>query len=208
MKRIAGILALLVVASACLAQTGRSSFFGFNLLHNGDAEAGPTDPAPSWFSDGKLAFAAYGRIDGEWAKDVKGAPIGGCCYLRLVGHHAEQTVDTTPGAEAIDDGRTHIVISGYLGALKNGKSSIRITIEFIGEDRKLLGGMATDWIRPESLPDPEVGSAVLVAIRKEATVPKGTRNIRFLFENQADSRDDLLGFADNLALVLLTEPKP
>ncbi|HWF92274.1 MAG TPA: hypothetical protein VN684_08315 [Terriglobales bacterium] len=191
--------------SAAKASLGR------NLILNGDAEqATDTMWAPFWQPGGTLEEAGYGQKPGEWRKGVQGAPHGGCCYFRLewqdkqTSKAAFQTIDLSALSGDIDQGKVWGYLSGYLGGLLDGGTTVRLEVSWQDAAGKELDKLSVSAVMPMDLRRPFAGAASVVQRQQSGPIPRGARKavVRFSGEPMKDSQFGYLALADNLSLTL------
>ena len=184
---------------------------GHNLILNGDAEqATDTMWAPFWQPPGTLEEASYGQKPGEWRKGVQGAPHGGCCYFRLewqdkqTSKAAFQTVDLSALSGEIDQGEVWGYLSGYLGGLLDGGTTVHLEVSWQDASGKELDKLSVSAVMPMDLRRPFAGAASVVQRQQSGPVPRGTRKamVRFSGEPMKDSQFGYVALADNLSLSL------
>ncbi len=218
------LLALVILfAFTSLAQNKKASsqtpntttLFGRNLLKNpGAADEVEPGHVKEWQGD-SVSTSTYGHTSGEWDWNVEGAPKGGCCYFRLAweGELAQkemsQTVDLSAGAEQIDEGGVTAKASSYLGSMVGGNTSVKLTVTFLDGNDQQLATIEGEVIKPDTLPQPSVGSAAMVPSEASGEVPKGARKALFKLTatSKAEPGGDYAAFADNLSLVLIHPKK-
>jgi hypothetical protein len=184
---------------------------GRNLILNGDAEqATDTMWAPFWQPAGTLEETAYGQKPGEWRRGVQGAPHGGCCYFRLewqdkqTSKAAFQTIDLSALSEEIDQGKVWGYLSGYLGGLLDGGTTVRFEVIWQDASGKELDKLSVSAVMPMDLRRPFAGAASVVQRQQSGPVPRGARKavVRLSGEPMKDSQFGYLALADNLSLTL------
>jgi len=187
------------------------SLLGHNLILNGDAEqATDTMWAPSWQPAGTLEEAGYGQKPGEWRKGVQGAPHGGCCYFRMewqdkqTSKAAFQTIDLSALSGDIDQGKVWGYLSGYLGGLLDGGTTVRLEVSWQDASGKELDKLSVSAVMPMDLRRPFAGAASVVQRQQSGPVPRGARKavVRLSGEPAQDSQFGYLALADNLSLTL------
>jgi hypothetical protein len=189
----------------------KNPLLGRNLILNGDAEQ-ETDTmwAPSWQPANTLEEAAYGDKSGEWRRGVQGAPHGGCCYFRMEWEDkkdskvAFQTIDLSGLSEDIDQGKVWGYLSGYLGGLYGGNTTVQLSVSWQDGAGKELDTLAVSAVMPMDLRKPFTGAASLAQQQGSGPVPRGTRKavVRLSGEPTKDSQFGYLALADNLSLTL------
>lgn len=188
-----------------------ASLLGHNLILNGDAEqATDTMWAPFWQPAGTLEEASYGQKPGEWRKGVQGAPHGGCCYFRMewqdkqTSKAAFQTIDLSSLSVEIDQGEAWGYLSGYLGGLLDGGTTVRLEVSWQDVAGKELDKLSVSAVMPMDLRRPFAGAASVVQRQQSGPVPRGARKavVRLSGEPERDSQFGYLALADNLSLTL------
>jgi hypothetical protein len=184
---------------------------GHNLILNGDAEQN-TDTmwAPFWQPANTLEETAYGEKPGEWRKGVQGAPHGGCCYFRMewedkqASKVAFQIVDMSALSNDIDQGKVWAYVSGYLGGIIDGNTTVRLSVSWQDAAGKELDTLNVSAVMPMDLRRPFIGYASLVQRQQSGPVPRGTRKavVRLMGDPIKDSQVGYLVLADNLSLML------
>ncbi|HEY1463967.1 MAG TPA: hypothetical protein VGF44_11160 [Terriglobales bacterium] len=189
----------------------KNPLLGRNLILNSDAEQETnTMWAPSWQPAGTLEEAAYGDKAGEWRKGVQGAPHGDCCYFRLewddkqTSKVAFQTVDLTALSDEIDQGKVWGYLSGYLGGILDGNTTVKLMVSWQDAEGKELDTLAVSAVMPMDLRKPFTGAASIVQRQGSGPVPRGTRKavVKFSGDPMKDSQFGYLALADNLSLML------
>ncbi len=214
------LLAAILLVVPVEAQTNSSSaqntaannvLSGRNLILNGDAEqATDTMWAPFWQPPGTLEEAGYGQKPGEWRKGVQGAPHGGCCYFRLEWQDKQttkaafQTIDLSALSVQIDQGKVWGYLSGYLGGIVEGNTTVHLEVSWQDASGKELDKMSVSAVMPMDLRRAFAGVASVVQRQQSGPVPRGARKavVRLSGEPVKDSQFGYLALADNLSLTL------
>jgi hypothetical protein len=216
---LAGIVLLAGLVSAQTknsnaAAKARPTMFGRNLLKNGNVEADTDDSkkVPGWVAADGLAQAKYGSVSGEWDWGLSGCGACGDYYLRLAfegGVHelsTSQTVDLTPAAADIDQGKVTAGISAYLGGFLNSDTTSVVAASFQDASGRELGTLSTDPVDLSKLEKAPKGSASLTQVEKSGAIPGQTRKIVFTWHASATgSSADYLALGDNFSLVLTAQ---
>jgi hypothetical protein len=191
--------------------SAKNPLLGHNLILNGDAEQETnTKWAPSWQPADTLEEAAYGDKSGEWRRGVQGAAHGGCCYFRLewddkqVSKTAFQTIDLTGLGDEIDQGKVWAYLSGYLGGILDGNTTVKLAVSWQDASGKELDALNVSAVMPMDLRKPFTGAASIVQRQGSGPVPRGARKavVRFSGDPMKDSQFGYLALADNLSLML------
>jgi len=175
---------------------------GTNLIVNGDAEAG-TAGWTGFVGVSALATAAYAPPVFLYPD----APHGSQLFTGGPGGLAAgwQAVDVSDTAAAIDAGRIHFNLAGYLGGVGDQEDNPLLYVSFLDTtgseiDHTELGPIFVD-LRDHL--------TVLGGFRTEGTLPGGTRSIQFSLSMDAPDGDSSGAYADNLSFTLgATVPEP
>jgi hypothetical protein len=131
------------------AQTPAASLFGRNLVVNGNAEADTGSPddnqivkPTAWTTTGQFTVVQYGASGGFPDKSAPGPADRGKNFFaggNVALSTATQTIDLTPGAEAIDAGSITYALSGWLGGYSNQNDDVQVTVRFLSSTGAQLG---------------------------------------------------------------------
>ena len=198
-----------MAAVALMAPSSRASL-QVNLIVNGDAEAGPSSPAPppGFTVVGGARALDYANGGGFPTASTPGPTDRGLNFF-YGGNSAVSSLSQTIGLTAadglvIDAGLASYDLRGYLGGFAGQNDNARLTADF-RDSSDLSLGMAT--IGPVLNAD-RGGVTALILQETIGAVPIGTRSIdvTILFTRTAGTSND--GYADNLSLVLTGDVAP
>ena len=190
--------------------------FSFNLIVNGDAEAGAGAandssivPVPGWTTNGNFTAVQYNAPGGFPTSSDPGPSNRGSNFFAggpsNASSSASQIIDVSMGAAAIDTGGVTFDLAGVLGGFDGQGDNAVLTTTFLSVSNMNLG---TASIGPVTLADRN-GFTGLLSRSTAGSLPVGTREIDVVLQmtRLAGSYND--GYADNLALVLTTPvPEP
>lgn len=213
------LVLLSILTGIAFAQTSAPSsaqknpLLGRNLIQNGDAEQDTnTMWAPFWQPENTLQETAYGEKSGEWRRGVQGAPHGGCCYFRIewqdkqISKVAFQTIDLSGLSDDIDQGKVWAYMSGFLGGIVDGNTTVRLSVSWQDAAGKELDTLNVSAVMPMDLRHAYTGYASLVQRQQSGPVPRGARKAVVRLTGEAvkdkDSQIGYLALADNLSLTL------
>jgi hypothetical protein len=203
------VTACVALASAN-ASPGSASLFGRNLVLNGDAEAGrgapdassTARPLPGWNATGNFTAAQYGGSGGLPAKTDPGPPKRGKNFFAggpsNASSSAEQMIDVSAGATAIDAGGVKYKLSGYLGGFSNQEDHTVVSATFLDASGQKLGVAAIGPVTPAN----RRNVTGLLLRGTSGTVPANTRSIDVVITATrfAGAYND--GYSDNILLYL------
>jgi hypothetical protein len=188
--------------------------FGANLIVNGDAEAdtGAGDDqqivAPTgWKTTGEFTVVQYGAIGGFPDKKVPGPPDRGKNFFaggNTVKSTAEQTIDLSGAADAIDADLAGFVLTGWLGGFSTQADNAQVAVTFLSAGGAELASAA---IGPE-MPFDRKNVTGLFRKTTKGTVPPTTRSARVVITSSRSEGKYNDGYADDLSLVLVKKPEP
>jgi uncharacterized protein (TIGR03437 family) len=205
--------AVLILVAFLFASTGlhAQSIFGQNLIVNGDAESGPSDPNghnpitsfPGWTAQGAPDVVQYASDYDIGTTDPSPLAAGNSYFSggrSQANASLSQTINLSSGATAIDAGTATFVLSGYLGGFQNEPESAQMTVSFLGANG---GTLSSTTLGPVTESD-RADISGLWYRRSLGRVPAGTRsaNVVLTFAWISSNTND--GAADNLSLVLNT----
>jgi uncharacterized protein (TIGR03437 family) len=207
---------LLTVSLSLPGHIQAQSLFGRNLIVNGDAESGPSDPDghtpvssfPGWTASGTPDVNQYASGYDISLGDVIPALSVGNNYFS--GGRAQanaslsQTIDLSSGSSTIDQGTVTFALSAYLGGFQGETETAQLTVTFVDGSGNQL---ASPMLGPVT--DVDRGETTGIWFRRAlGPVPAGARSVQvtLLFTWTSDATND--GAADNLSLVLNTPVSP
>ncbi len=202
-----GLLALALAVGAG-SGTSRTAASPANLLVNGNAEAGPgatdnsTVDVPGWTrTAGAFTAVAYGSPGSPTAAD--GPPDAGRNFFAggsgTSVSSAEQTVDVSGSAAAIDAGRGRVTLAAWLGGWAGQADSARVDAQFLGTSGAPIGSVS---IGPVTASQRNSQTKLLPVGSGSVAVPVGTRKIRVVITATRAEGVYNDGYADSLSLVL------
>jgi hypothetical protein len=213
--RATGALALFFVAAcAALASLNASaataSIFGRNLVVNGGAEMGKgapdasstARPLPGWTPTGNFSAVQWGGSGGLPAKTDPGPAQRGKNFFAggpsNAVSSAEQTIDVTSGAVAIDKGSVKYKLSGYLGGFAGQADQIVVTAEFLDASGQKLGVATIGPVTPAQ----RKSVTGLFPRAAAGAVPANTHSIHVVITATRFEGAYNDGYSDNISLVL------
>ncbi len=192
-----------------------ASLYGHNLIVNGDAEAGPgaKDDStfispPGWKTPGLpgtkgLTVATYTGSGLDLSPTTPGPKNRGKNYFYggpsgSRDTSAEQRIDVSAAASAIDAGTVTFTLSGWLGGLSTQRDNALLRAVFLDGSGKKVGAAAIGPVTP-SMRKQETG-LFLQQLSKQ--LPAGTRTVVVDLRMKWYDGSDNDGMADNLSLIL------
>ena len=205
---ISTVFSLMLIINGC----GRDSFFGQNLIKNGDAEAGPTvlfdkigeRQTPQHWTDveGMMCISQYDKYEEEYGPIAESEARGrGKNYFwgGKVAHSViEQIADVSDVSKWIDKGVVKFELSGILGGYKAQNDRAFLLAEFLDKNDVVLG---TAQIGPVTNSDRN-NVTTMVFRKNTGNVPIGAQSIRFELNAIRTEGTDNDGYADKLSMVL------
>jgi hypothetical protein len=204
-------LAMLLLPVSASAQ--EPSYFGTNVIVNGDAEAGPGSadgslvPVPGWTTTANFTVVQYHDPSsfGFPTTSSQGPPDRGSNFFAGGPNNSQseatQVIDLTTVAQTIDRGGVAYRLQGYFGSWGNAAASLWATFRDAGGTHlssEFIGGYPTF-------------NADLIVDSNEYwqdTVPVGTRtvDIRLLMQDNSTTDQYNNAYADSVSLVLTPPP--
>lgn len=191
------------------------TIFDRNLIVNGDAEAGPASNSggnvanvPSFSTSSNFTVVPYNAPGGFPLSSDAGPSNRGNQFFAGGNSNAfssaNQVIDLSAGANAIDAGRAHFNLSAYLGGYSSQNDHASLKVTFFNAAGLGLGSTSL--------------SAVLAADRNFSTgllfrdanglVPSAARSAQIVLDMTRSEGSYNDGYADNLSLVLNAAPVP
>lgn len=209
----AAVIAMVGCASVENVDTHRQdSFFGVNLIKNGDAEEGPAvlfdeiekrQPPHHWTDiEGEMCISKYGKgAGGELAEAESRGDGENYFWGGKVGNSTiEQIVDLSEASEWIDKGIVTFELSGLLGGYRRQNDRAFLLAEFLDKNGGVLAS-----VQIEPVTNADRNNATTMVFRETTgNVPEGTQSIRFelnAIRAEGTAND---GYADELSMVLRT----
>jgi uncharacterized protein (TIGR03437 family) len=201
-------LAILILFSCCPALIAQS-VFGRNLIVNGGAEAGPSDPdghhpiaaIPGWTMSGSPDVVQYKSSYDIGFDDILPLSVGSSYFYGgrpQANSSLSQSIDLSSGAATIDSGSVTFSASAFLGGYQNEPENAQMTVTFLDGAGNALGSAT---VGPVENTD-RVAKTGLWYRRAIGQVPARTRSANVVLQmNWSDSSNND-GAADNLSLVL------
>lgn len=184
-----------------------------NLLVNGGGESGPGatsatgfGPVPGWTTSPSFTAVRYGA-PGGFPATAESTRIGGGANFFAGGPDAavstaEQRVDVSGAAAAIDAGLAAATLAGDLGGFSSQADATTVTATFRAAGGAALGTLQLATVTPID----RGGDSVFLRRTASGTVPAGTRRIDVVVTatnaGPLGTYDD--GYADNLVLAVAT----
>lgn len=184
------------------------SFFGPNLIKNGDAEAGPSIASDgkrqmlNYWADveGQMWISRYGEGAGrELAEaDVRGEGENYFWGGKNTNSTVEQMTDVSPIQQEIDAGKVSYELSGLLGGYRSQNDRAKLVADFLDAGKDVLHSTQIGYVTNADRDN------VTRMMRKESTgtVPRNTRTIRFRLIAVGEEGANNDGYADELSMVL------
>jgi|SRR6056297_166064 len=188
----------------------QDSFFGFNLIKNGDGEEGPTvlfdeiekRQTPHQWTDvaGEVCISEYGKgAGGELAEaEIRGEGENYFWGGKVSNSSIEQIADVSEGSEWIDEGVVTFELSGVLGGYRKQNDRAFLLAEFLDKN-----GVVLDSAQIGPVTNGDRNNVTTMVLRESAgSVPEGTQSIRFqvnAIRVEGTAND---GYADDLSMVL------
>ncbi len=191
------------------------SIFGPNLIVNGGAESGPSDPdgsspistVPGWTATGAPDVVQYGSGYDISTNDVVPLAIGASYFYGgkpAATSSLTQTINLSSGAAIIDAGTVTLAASAYLGGYEDEPESAQMTVTFLNSGG---GTLSSVTLGPVMNADRD-NTTGLWYRRTVGQVPVGARSARVVLQmNWVSSRTNDAA-ADNLSLVLNAPAAP
>jgi Ca2+-binding RTX toxin-like protein len=179
-----------------------------NLLQNPGAEAGsPGTTIPSWNTGGSgFDVVAYGAP--SFPDTSVSAAIGGGSNFFSGGAtavaHADQSIDVSASAAAIDAGTQAIDLSGYLGGFDGQEDNMVVTVSWLDQNGASIDASPLQ-IGPVTSSD-RGGQTTLLFRSTSGTVPSGTRTLLVTQTATRLAGSDNDGYSDNLSVSLPSGP--
>ncbi len=207
--------AVLLVTAA--AFPGQSQILNKNLVVNGDAEAGSSQPnasdpkvasIPSWTTTGGFSVGTYGGGDFVQPDDFGPVDRGQHFFFAGQGNQestAVQTVDLTGAAADIDAGRVKFYLSGYIGlslGLSDNIGQTSLKAEFQDASGKVLFTSTAPGPLQSDLNSPEL----LLLRQATGFLPPNVRKAKITIDLANPEAAGNSFAADNISLVLSAEP--
>jgi uncharacterized protein (TIGR03437 family) len=204
---------LLIVAGLSIGSPGldAQSIFGRNLIVNGDAESGPSDPNghnpissfPGWTAQGTPDVVQYASGYNIATTDI--VPLAaGSNYFGGGRTHADasltQKIDLSSGAAAIDAGTTTFNASAYLGGFQDEPETAQMNVTFLSSSGSVLGSATLGAVTNSD----RENITGLWYRRAIGLVPIGTRSAGVVLTMAWKASNTNDGAADNLSLVMNT----
>jgi choice-of-anchor C domain-containing protein len=185
-----------------------NAIFETNLIFNGDAEVGPGSQSgneiltpPGWTTTSNFTAVEYGR--GEFPKpNEPGPPNRGKNFFAggpdNAKSSANQIIDVSAAAPAIDATGVNFNAQGYLGGWQSQEDRADLTTKFLDANGQLLQQIILGPVTAED----RQRKTGLFPVSRSGTVPGGTRLIEFELEmiRAEGSYND--GYADSLSFQL------
>jgi len=167
-----------------------------NLITNGDAE----DSLNGWTKTGGFDVMGYGT---SGYPDVKSpGPQNRGAYFFYGGNEAsssaEQAIDISGGATAIDAGQVRCELSAYLGGYSSQEDNAMVMARFMSASDTMI---SSTQVGPVSSSDREDITGLLYKSVQQI-IPAGTRTIVIQIDIKRDEGTDSDGYADNISLTL------
>ena len=208
-------LLLIAGLSFACANLDAQSILGRNLIVNGDAEAGPSDPNghnpitsfPGWTAQGTPDVVQYASGYNISPTDIVPL-VAGSSYFGGGRTQADaslsQKIDLSSGAATIDAGTVTFVASAYIGGFQDEPETAQLTVSFLSASGGVLGSAT---LGPVTNTDRENRTGLWYR-RAIGQIPTGTRsaNVVLTMAWKASSTND--GAADNLSLILNSPASP
>jgi len=209
------VIAIVITMAGCasLEKVGtqsQDSFFGSNLIKNGNAEEGPTvlfdeieeRQTPHYWNDveGEVCISEYGKgAGGELAEaEIRGAGENYFWGGKVSYSEIEQIADVSEGSEWIDKGVVTFELSGFLGGYRRQNDRAVLLAEFLDKNGVVL---ASVQIGPVTNADRN-NATTMVFRETTGNVPEGTQSIRFQLNAIREEGTANDGYADDLSMVL------
>lgn len=191
-----------------------SPIFGFNLINNGDAEAGPgssngssVPSIPNWTTFGNFTVVQYGVPDfpniaspgplDRGNNFFAGGPSNGSSS-------ATQHIDVSSAASSIDTGKVTFDLSGFFGGFSSQQDNAVLTAAFLDSSDLTI---STASIGAVSNVDRSNITGLLFE-HLSNFLPTGTRSIDLSLQMTRLQGSYNDGYADNLSLTLSPVPEP
>jgi len=203
------IVALTVVGSALPASAANvNTFFGRNLIVNGNAEAniGSDDETvvvkPSgWQTSGQFGVFKYGGIFGFPDRSVPGPADRGKNFFTggdAAISTATQTIDLSPIAAMVDAGNVRYDLSAWLGGYDAQSDYATVAAVFLAGPARTLGAAR---IGPVTTADRSERTS-FVPRSHSGSVPAGTRAVRVVLTAKRIVGTSNDGYIDDVSFVL------
>jgi uncharacterized protein (TIGR03437 family) len=209
--------ALLMLAGLSLACAGldAQAILGRNLIVNGDAEAGPSDPDghhpissfPGWTAQGTPDVVQYASGYNIGPDDIVPLKDGSSYFTggrTQADSSLSQNIDMSSAAATIDAGTATFVASAYLGGFQSEPETAQMIVTFLSSSGGTLGSTTLGPVTSDDRKD----RTGLWYRRTIGRVPVGTRSAGVVLTMpwQASSTND--GAADNLSLIVNAPSAP
>lgn len=207
------LLSQLFVLGIILSSVAHAIDLRQNLIINGDAESGQAAldiesffPVPNWNTTSNFTAVSYSASGGGPNADTPGPSNRGASFFAGGPQNefatAEQRLDLSSIATAIDPGRLTFTLEGYLGAFATNLDQAKFSAIFLGGSNQEL---ARTTIGPVTIDDRDSETALLFR-SKSGPIPSGTRSVRFLMEmTRLGSGRYNDGYADNLSFAIFPD---
>jgi hypothetical protein len=204
------LIGVLLVALGTLptCAANANTFFGRNLVVNGNAEAnvGSDDETvvmkPSgWQATGQFGVFKYGGIFGFPDRTVPGPADRGKNFFTggdAAISTATQTIDLAPIASSVDAGNVRYNLSAWLGGYDAQSDYATVAAVFIGRPARALGSAR---IGPVTTADRSERTS-FVPRSQSGNVPAGTRTVRVVLTAKRIVGTSNDGYIDDVSFVL------
>ena len=191
------------------------SIFGRNLIANGDAESGPSDPnglspistIPGWTATGAPDVVQYAANYDIGTNDVIPLQVGASYFYGgrpRANSSLSQTIDLTQGQATIDGGMATFTVSAYLGGYESEPENAQLTVTFLNSG----GGVLSSVTLGPVLYTDRANTTGLWYRRAIGQVPVGARSAAVVLQMTWVSSNEDDAAADNLSLVLNAPAAP
>lgn len=208
---IAIVISIMGCASVESVDTqSQGSFFGTNLIKNGDAEEGLTvlfdeiekrETPHRWIDvEGEMCISEYGKgAGGELAEaEIRGEGENYFWGGKVSNSSIEQIVDVSEGSVWIDEHVVTFELSGVFGGYRKQNDRAFLLAEFLDKN-----GVVLDSVQLGPVTNADRNNVTTMVFRETTgNVPEGTQSISFQLNAIRVEGTANDGYADDLSMVL------
>ncbi|MBS0425470.1 MAG: PEP-CTERM sorting domain-containing protein [Proteobacteria bacterium] len=191
-----------------------SPIFGFNLISNGDAEAGTgssdgssVPSIPNWTTFGNFTVVQYGAPDFPSISGPGPLDRGNNFFAggpSNASSSATQHIDVSSGAVSIDTGKVTFDLSGFFGGFSSQQDNAILTATFLDSSNLIINTASIGAVS-----NVDRGNITgLLFEHLNNFLPTGTRSIDLSLQMTRLQGSYNDGYADNLSLTLSPVPEP